>query len=302
MRWVLLSLLLAGVAFAAGPVNKAEVERGRQLYLLNCARCHGDSATGDGPDARALEARPPDLRGSEILNAHTDEQLIARIREGQPRLRLVSPTPLRSSETEALEEFLRRIPSIRWPLADPGRALYLSRCDACHGRYGHGDGPALDRSLRAPRDLSDPSFQHQVTDRELALLVRHAKPGMPKLRLRPSEADALPLATFVRLLSPGYELYYRYCVSCHGPHGRSGEAKPGARPRFVFDERYFRSLYAEDLRERIWHMLRGVKPEMPHYETTLTAAEVRAIMTYLRSLPKLPPRSSRGRLGGYNVP
>ena len=116
---------------------------------------------------------------------------------------------------------------------------------------------------------------------------------MRKLHPPPSEADAPPLVSFVRLLSPGYELYYRYCVSCHGPHGRSGETKAGGRPRFVFDERYFRSLYAEDLRERIWHMLRGVKPEMPHFDATLTTGEVRAILAYLRSLPKLPPGSSR---------
>jgi mono/diheme cytochrome c family protein len=293
MRWVFLSLLLAGVAFAAGPVDKSEIERGRRLYLLNCARCHGDSATGDGPDGRALEARPTDLRHSDLLSTHTDEQLVTRIFEGQPRLRLALPMPRRSTETEALEEFLRSIPSIRWPLADTGRALYLRRCEECHGRYGHGNGRALDRSLRAPRDLSDPSFQHQVTDRELALLVRHAKPGMPKLHSRPSEADTPALVSFVRLLSPGYELYYLYCVSCHGPHGRSGETKAGGRPRFVFDERYFRSLYAEELRERIWHMLRGVKPEMPHFEATLTPGDVRAILAYLRSLPKVPPGSSR---------
>jgi mono/diheme cytochrome c family protein len=293
MRWVLLSVLLASVAFAGGRVDHSEIERGRRLYLLNCARCHGGGATGDGPDGAALEARPTDLRRSDVLSTHSDEQLVARIREGQPRLRLVLPMPRRSSETEALEEFLRSIPSVRWPLADAGRALYLSHCDGCHGRYGHGHGVALDRSLRAPRDLSDPSFQHLVTDQELALLVRHAKPGMPKLRPRPSRADTPALVSFVRLLSPGYELYYRYCVSCHGPHGRSGETKPGGGPRFVFDERYFRSLYAEELRERIWHMLRGVKPEMPHFEATLTPGDVRAILAYLRSLPKLPPGSAR---------
>ena len=293
MHWVLLWLLFTGVAFAAGPVDKSEIERGRRLYLLNCARCHGDSATGDGPDGHALEARPADLRRSDVLSTYTDEQLVARIREGQPRLRLFLPMPRRSTETEALEEFLRSIPSVGWPLVDAGRAFYLNHCENCHGPYGHGDGAALDRSRRAPRDLSDSSFQHQVTDQELGMLVRHAKPEMPKLHPRPSEADTPALVSFVRLLSPGYELYYRYCVSCHGPHGRSGETKAGGRPRFVFDERYFRSLYPEELRERIWHMLRGVKPEMPHFEATLTPGDVRAILAYLRALPKLPQESSR---------
>src|SRR5206468_10201514 len=106
MRRVLLSLLLAGVAFAAGRVDNSEIGRGRRLYLLNCARCHGDNATGDGPDGRGLEARPADLRRSDLLSTHSDEQLVARIREGQPRLRLSVPMPRRSTETEALEEFL----------------------------------------------------------------------------------------------------------------------------------------------------------------------------------------------------
>jgi mono/diheme cytochrome c family protein len=281
------------VAFAAGRVDKSEIERGRRLYLLNCARCHGDGATGDGPDGRALQAGPADLRRRDLLSTNKDEQLVTRVREGQPRLRLALPVPHRSTDTEALEEFLRSIPSVNWPLADTGRALYLSHCVDCHGHYGHGDGVALDRTERVPRDLSDPSLQRLLTDQELSLLVRHGKAGMPKLHRRPSEADTPALVSFVRILSPGYELYYRYCVSCHGPHGKSSETQADERPRFVFDDRYVRSLDAEELRERIWHMLRGVKPEMPHFEATLTPGDVRAILAYLRSLPKLPPESPR---------
>jgi mono/diheme cytochrome c family protein len=37
------------------PLNMVLVDRGRSLFLLNCAHCHGNGATGDeGPDLHGL--------------------------------------------------------------------------------------------------------------------------------------------------------------------------------------------------------------------------------------------------------
>jgi mono/diheme cytochrome c family protein len=139
-----------------------------------------------------------------------------------------------------------------------------------------------------PRDLSKPEFQSGVTDDELETLVRHGKAGMPALDPPVDPEEAKGLRSFVRVLSRGYELYYRYCVTCHGPHGRAGEEKSGDRPRVVFDERYFeKNPYPDLVRERIWHMLKGARPPMPHFEATLTRDQIRAILAYLRSLPPL---------------
>jgi mono/diheme cytochrome c family protein len=54
--------LLAGVIlyFATRPTEVIAVE-GRDLYMRYCAACHGNSGTGDGPVAAALEPRPADL-------------------------------------------------------------------------------------------------------------------------------------------------------------------------------------------------------------------------------------------------
>lgn len=53
----------SAVATLINPVtaDTASVKRGRDLFLNNCASCHGNSARGDGPIALALTPKPADL-------------------------------------------------------------------------------------------------------------------------------------------------------------------------------------------------------------------------------------------------
>lgn len=62
---VILSLLAAAGCEAVAPVP----ERGRNLYLNNCALCHGRSAKGDGAYASELIVPPADLTGLAARNA-----------------------------------------------------------------------------------------------------------------------------------------------------------------------------------------------------------------------------------------
>ena len=54
-------LLAAGNALAAPP---APAPNGAALYSSDCASCHGSAGKGDGPAAKALAAKPPDLTKS----------------------------------------------------------------------------------------------------------------------------------------------------------------------------------------------------------------------------------------------
>lgn len=47
-------------ACVAGP-GAAQVDIGRDLFVANCAACHGVTATGDGPAASGIEGGVPDL-------------------------------------------------------------------------------------------------------------------------------------------------------------------------------------------------------------------------------------------------
>lgn len=71
-------VLLAAAALAALYATDApadtpnrrptEEERGEELYARHCVQCHGATAAGDGPAARALVHPVPDLRGRQIVD------------------------------------------------------------------------------------------------------------------------------------------------------------------------------------------------------------------------------------------
>jgi mono/diheme cytochrome c family protein len=179
---------------------------------------------------------------------------------------------------------MRRLPAANWRRIEAGWSVYADRCEACHGTYGE---PTNDPAAggKTPRDLASPAFQQSTSDSELKQAVRHGHHYMPALVPRISEAEAPDLTSFVRLLSPGFELYTRHCAACHGDDGRGvgsfGESI--ALPTVVFDRAYFARKDPEDIRHGIWHMVGEHKPAMPHFRWTLSEAQARAIIDYLKS-------------------
>lgn len=296
LPWALTALTQVGLAALVGATVLAApptpTPAGRTAYLRECAGCHGESALGDGPDAPFLASRPTDLRRSGVLDTYRGDALEARIREGKALPLELRPGALRdhARDTEALYEYLVRLPDVSWERVEKGQDLYLSRCLPCHDRYGHPAEQPLRGVRKRPRDLADPLFQRAETDSELEVLVRHGKAAMPALVPRLREDEVPPLVSFVRLLSPGYELYSRYCQTCHGMDGRGpgGPTTELGAPRFAFDSDYFASHDKEQILGAMWHMLRSAKPRMPHFDTTLSRADLEAILSYLRSLPPVP--------------
>jgi mono/diheme cytochrome c family protein len=292
-----LPLLLLLVADLGSPLPRvAAIDKGRALYMAHCSRCHGASGIGDGPDASLLRNRPADLRRSEVLDAFSDEKLAERIREGKVMRLAFRPESIskQAADTEALYQFLRKLPQTPWKSVDAGEQIYYERCTPCHDRYGHPEPVLPPGVMRRPRDLSDPLFQSAIGDRELRRLVRHGRGSMPAVLPRVTEPESVDLARFARMLSPGYEIYDRFCSTCHGPHGEgaTGALLTGPAPNFAFDATYFRRRTSDETRQAIWHMLEDKTPTMPHFADTLSSAEVKAILLYLRSLPRLPSDTS----------
>jgi mono/diheme cytochrome c family protein len=293
---IALPLLALLVADLGAPLPRvAAIDKGRALYMTQCARCHGPNGIGDGPDASLLRNPPADLRRSEVLDSFSDEKLAARIRDGKAMRLEFRPESIsrQAADTEALYRFLQKLPQIRWKSVDAGAVLYFERCTPCHGGYGHPESALPPGVTRRPQDLSDEVFQAGVSDRELRWLVRHGRRGMPVVLPRVTEAEAADLVSFVRLLSPGFDLYERFCSTCHGFHGEgaTGALSTAPAPRFAFDANYFRTHTGDEIRQAIWHMLEDKALSMPHFAETLSTAEVKAILLYLHSLPRLPTGS-----------
>jgi mono/diheme cytochrome c family protein len=264
--------------------DAAPPPEGAQLYARHCERCHGISGRGDGPDAELFVSPPRNLRDG-ILTRYSTEDLTRRIRTGAPLNLALDVPALRehAEDVEALAAHLRRLPSVDWRRVEYGQQVYVDRCELCHGPAGE-PGPMAPVSARPPRDLAEPEFQRQITDEDLARAVRHGRNAMRAPSPPVATAEIPPLVAFIRMLSPGFTLYDRYCAACHGDDGRGAGAfaTDAHYPTVVFDAAYFRRRDPEQVRAAIWHMLSQQQPAMPHLRATLNETDARAIITFLK--------------------
>jgi mono/diheme cytochrome c family protein len=164
-------------------------ERGKLVYLQNCAHCHGLSGQGDGWDGQYLDVAPanftdPNMRGmsegdyyarvsfgiqnsamptwGEFLPENQRWDAIKFIQnsfqEGTPNLG--------SLYSDKIANNILTLSSDNWTgeghviSADNGQTLYQTYCGVCHGDQGQGDGAGI-TSLPSggpaafPTDLSD---------------------------------------------------------------------------------------------------------------------------------------------------
>ena len=103
----------APVASVVQAVSVADAQR---LFGVNCARCHGVSGKGDGPDAQRLGDFVPDFTGQAFHRWRTDEELLTAIREGGTAVGRGPMMPpwqgvLREAEILALKDYLRTLPA-----------------------------------------------------------------------------------------------------------------------------------------------------------------------------------------------
>ena len=59
------------------------LQAARELYLDNCAQCHGEHGKGDGPEATMYDPLPADLSNRKFDEGLTDGEIFYQISEGK---------------------------------------------------------------------------------------------------------------------------------------------------------------------------------------------------------------------------
>jgi cytochrome c oxidase cbb3-type subunit 3 len=126
---------------AAASAQTSDVEKGKQLFLGMCSRCHGiEGAGGEGPN----------LNRPALTNAPDDEALRAVIRDGIPDRGMPRIRRFTDSELTAMVAFVRSLGRNAGAAAagNPanGRMVYQKQgCSSCHTIAGEGGvlGPEL---------------------------------------------------------------------------------------------------------------------------------------------------------------
>lgn len=65
------------------PKDSAAMATAQNLYLKNCASCHGKTGSGDGPMARTMTPRPENFREDDDFARESDGLIFWKIREGK---------------------------------------------------------------------------------------------------------------------------------------------------------------------------------------------------------------------------
>jgi cytochrome c oxidase cbb3-type subunit 2 len=208
-------------------------ERGRIIYRVGCAKCHGDEGDGRGPLANGQTVRPTDftrgvfkVRSTPSGTLPTDLDLFATITRGMHGtpmhpwrqldeldrwglvLHLKSFSPRFGSERPGRPVGVPIAPRETGGLQDRGERLYVQlRCATCHGDQGAGDGPAReslrlrgDRAMRI-RDFTRGRFIRGTDMEDIYLTLRVGIEGTPMAAYEQLKDDELwALAAYVRLL------------------------------------------------------------------------------------------------------
>ena len=229
------------VAYTLAAAEGTPLELGQELYVQNCASCHGDFGEGGPNPARTDDVIAP-ISSSEYLSTRGDATLRAIISQGQPNFGM-SPFglayggPLDDEEIDAILAYIRsweQNPPVvlppevaQAPLAVSGAEIFAYVCTQCHGLEGEGlVGPSL----------RDEEFQSRISDDEIFRTINlgHDATAMIGWGGVLTSDQIQQLVTFIRTLGDKdsgqrpesisfsadvLPIFDRACKACHGNLG-----------------------------------------------------------------------------------
>jgi mono/diheme cytochrome c family protein len=143
---------------ARPPVDPGILERGKALYSVHCAFCHGS-------DARGGDGGGPNLLRSQLVLSDRNGELIGNVvRDGRPATGM-PPIALTTQQISDIADFIhsfsvggddeaRRVPAtVVVGSATAGATAFQARCSGCHSPTG--DLKAIGAKFAVARELQD---------------------------------------------------------------------------------------------------------------------------------------------------
>jgi cbb3-type cytochrome oxidase cytochrome c subunit/mono/diheme cytochrome c family protein len=180
-----------------------DLDRGKQVYLHNCASCHGPAGEGNGPGSAGLKPRSANLTEHEYTLDHLGRILW----NGVAGTAMQAWRDLPAQDLAAVVAVVRGFhakqaePALPPNIVELGARVYSANCVQCHGEKGGGDGTAVGELDMIPADFRGvrPSIAQSLR------VLRNGVEGTPMAPWtgRLNEAELSAVAYYVRSFYQG---------------------------------------------------------------------------------------------------
>ncbi|MCC6907108.1 MAG: c-type cytochrome [Phycisphaerales bacterium] len=228
---------IASVAPAGEQAAQPPATEAQQIYLANCATCHGPGGQGDGPASYLLFPKPRDFtsgiyRFKSTFNdaPPTRTDLERSIRNGIARTAMPAfDSVLSDAQIASLIDYVLSLNTAPWPqgpvepvtippkpeftqdLIKQGHNVFVTMgCAPCHGETGRGDGPSAQGLIDSngyplpPADFTTGVFKAGRTSEDLYRTILVGVPGTPM----PSFEAAMNAGIKVEGLDPSTDMVW----------------------------------------------------------------------------------------------
>jgi mono/diheme cytochrome c family protein len=181
--------------------SPALVDKGKTLYSVNCASCHGVDGKGDGPAASALNPKPRDYTSGYWRYGGGVARIVQTITAGSPGTAMAPFPGIPLEDRFALAHYVRTFNPSKQVTDKPEDLAWLDQ----FGGGGKKDttGGAAVAAGPAPGDTIPIA-------RAMQLIAERPAAVMPAMAGAPADSGT------------GARLYAARCASCHGAWGQGG--------------------------------------------------------------------------------
>lgn len=129
------------IASTAFPLLPPDPKNGEAIYVVKCLPCHGATGLGDGPQASNLSSRPAEIGSPDFARKSRPADWYQIVTDGN--LKKFMPGFQGSLDDRQRWDVVAYVYTLSTSpkQLEEAKALYTSKCAACHGDTGKGDGP-----------------------------------------------------------------------------------------------------------------------------------------------------------------
>ncbi len=178
--------------------NPEMVAKGKMLYAINCASCHGSSGKGDGDRAAELNPKPRNYATEKFKFGSSPSNIWNTLKTGSPGTAMAPFELLPAEDRIAIIHYVLTLV----PKPDVDSPETIAKLT------GGGTGAAVDGGTSSASTGTAEGPRIPIT-LAIAIAAHSGAPSGKKLSRLPS--------------GEGREIYEAKCTSCHGGSGEGGE-------------------------------------------------------------------------------